>query len=291
MGSRTSSSVVSLSVSFLAAEAAGETPPNDAPAGAVRPAPHHTVANAGPVENAAAWEHKRHMELLDKLRVLADAAKYDASCASSGTEKRSSAGRAAGVGSTEGMGICHAYAPDGRCISLLKILLTNACVYDCLYCINRRSSDTPRVRFTMDEVVTLTLGFYRRNCIEGLFLSSGIIRRTPTTRWSRWWRSRARLREDARLSRLHPSEDDSRTPTRRCWPRRANTRTGCRSTSSCRARAVYGHARAREGRRQHPALDGTDAGADRRGDAMRLQRTPTRAAAPNASRRPGRARR
>ncbi|GAC1344054.1 MAG: putative DNA modification/repair radical SAM protein [Acetobacteraceae bacterium] len=116
------------------------------------------------------------MDLLKKLEVLADAAKYDASCASSGTAKRSSLGAADGIGSTEGMGICHAYAPDGRCISLLKILLTNSCIYDCLYCINRRSSNVQRARFTVDEVVTLTLGFYRRNCIEGLFLSSGIIR-------------------------------------------------------------------------------------------------------------------
>ncbi len=116
------------------------------------------------------------MDLLKKLEILADAAKYDASCASSGTVTRSSLGEKNGVGSTEGMGICHAYAPDGRCISLLKILLTNSCVYDCLYCINRRSSNVQRARFTVDEVVTLTLGFYRRNCIEGLFLSSGIIR-------------------------------------------------------------------------------------------------------------------
>jgi putative DNA modification/repair radical SAM protein len=116
------------------------------------------------------------MEMLRKLEILADAAKYDASCASSGTEKRNSLGRTDGIGSTEGMGICHAYAPDGRCISLLKILLTNSCIYDCIYCINRRSSNVQRARFTVEEVVTLTLGFYRRNCIEGLFLSSGIIR-------------------------------------------------------------------------------------------------------------------
>jgi putative DNA modification/repair radical SAM protein len=116
------------------------------------------------------------MELLRKLEILADAAKYDASCASSGTDKRNSAGKTTGVGSTEGIGICHAYAPDGRCISLLKILLTNSCVYDCIYCINRRSSNVQRARFTVEEVITLTLGFYRRNCIEGLFLSSGIIR-------------------------------------------------------------------------------------------------------------------
>ncbi len=114
--------------------------------------------------------------LLDrKLAILADAAKYDASCASSGTEKRSSVG-GRGIGSTEGSGICHSYAPDGRCISLLKILLTNFCVYYCLYCVNRVSSNVPRARFSVDEVVALTLDFYRRNCIEGLFLSSGIIR-------------------------------------------------------------------------------------------------------------------
>jgi len=114
------------------------------------------------------------MELIRKLAVLADAAKYDASCASSGSERRDSRG-GKGIGSTEGMGICHSYAPDGRCISLLKILLTNFCTYDCLYCINRVSSNVPRARFTAREVVALTLDFYRRNCIEGLFLSSGII--------------------------------------------------------------------------------------------------------------------
>jgi putative DNA modification/repair radical SAM protein len=116
------------------------------------------------------------MDLLQKLEILADAAKYDASCASSGTDKRNSLGKKGGIGSTEGIGICHAYAPDGRCISLLKILLTNACMFDCAYCINRRSSNVPRARFTPEEVVQLTLGFYRRNCIEGLFLSSGIVR-------------------------------------------------------------------------------------------------------------------
>ena len=115
------------------------------------------------------------MELQRKLAVLADAAKYDASCSSSGTSKRNSIG-GRGIGSTEGSGICHSYAPDGRCISLLKILLTNYCLYDCLYCINRVSSNVARARFTVDEVVQLTLDFYRRNCIEGLFLSSGIIR-------------------------------------------------------------------------------------------------------------------
>jgi putative DNA modification/repair radical SAM protein len=121
------------------------------------------------------------LDLKRKLAILSDAAKYDASCASSGGPKRNSrSGR--GVGSTDGgMGICHAYAPDGRCISLLKILLTNFCVYDCAYCVNRVSSNVARARFTVQEVVELTLAFYKRNYIEGLFLSSGIIRSADYT--------------------------------------------------------------------------------------------------------------
>jgi putative DNA modification/repair radical SAM protein len=124
--------------------------------------------------------YKYSMELERKLALLADAAKYDASCASSGAPKRHAApGR--GIGSTTGMGICHSFTPDGRCVSLLKILLTNFCIYDCLYCVNRRSSDVPRARFAVAEVVSLTLSFYRRNYIEGLFLSSGIIRSADYT--------------------------------------------------------------------------------------------------------------
>ncbi|MEM1442929.1 MAG: putative DNA modification/repair radical SAM protein, partial [Verrucomicrobiota bacterium] len=115
------------------------------------------------------------MDLQKKLEILADAAKYDASCASSGAKRRDSS-NGKGVGSAGGSGICHSYAPDGRCISLLKILLTNVCLYDCHYCINRRSSDVPRARMTPDEAVKLTLDFYKRNYIEGLFLSSGIVR-------------------------------------------------------------------------------------------------------------------
>lgn len=118
--------------------------------------------------------------LKERLAILSDAAKYDASCASSGTTRRDSSA-SGGLGSTEGSGICHAYAPDGRCISLLKILLTNFCIYDCAYCINRSSSNVERARFTPDEVVWLTIEFYRRNYIEGLFLSSGIIRSSDDT--------------------------------------------------------------------------------------------------------------
>jgi predicted DNA-binding helix-hairpin-helix protein len=108
-----------------------------------------------------------------KLVILADAAKYDASCASSGASGRNSRD-GEGLGSTTGSGICHAYTPDGRCVSLLKVLLTNFCVYDCAFCVNRLSSNTPRALFKVEEIVALTLGFYRRNMIEGLFLSSGI---------------------------------------------------------------------------------------------------------------------
>jgi hypothetical protein len=125
-------------------------------------------------------EQMSQMQVTEKLAILADAAKYDASCASSGTAKRSSS-KAGGIGSTEGMGICHAYAPDGRCISLLKILLTNACIFDCHYCINRKSSNVRRAAFATKEVVDLTLNFYKRNYIEGLFLSSGIIRSSNYT--------------------------------------------------------------------------------------------------------------
>lgn len=113
-----------------------------------------------------------------KLSILADAAKYDASCASSGSK---STRKESNIGTTEGTGICHSYTPDGRCISLLKILLTNYCIYDCQYCVNRVTSETPRARFSADEVVNLTMEFYKRNYIEGLFLSSGIIQNSDYT--------------------------------------------------------------------------------------------------------------
>lgn len=118
------------------------------------------------------------MDVQAKLSILADAAKYDASCASSGSK---STRKGSALGSTEGMGICHSYTPDGRCVSLLKILLTNYCIFDCKYCVNRVSSDTPRARFAIEEVVKLTIDFYKRNYIEGLFLSSGIIQNADYT--------------------------------------------------------------------------------------------------------------
>ena len=113
------------------------------------------------------------MELLDKLNILADAAKYDAACTSSGLDR---SGRPGTIGSTTLAGCCHSFSADGRCISLLKVLQTNFCVYDCQYCVNRRSNDVPRAAFTPEELCELTMGFYRRNYIEGLFLSSAVIR-------------------------------------------------------------------------------------------------------------------
>jgi putative DNA modification/repair radical SAM protein len=153
------------------------------------------------------------MNIQQKLTILADAAKYDASCASSGTTVRDSRD-GKGLGSTApGMGICHSYAPDGRCISLLKVLLTNACNYDCLYCVNRASSNVPRARFTVREVVQLTLDFYRRNYIEGLFLSSGIIRSPDYTmeqvvRVARTLREEHRFRGYIHLKTI-PDADDA----------------------------------------------------------------------------------
>ena len=143
-------------------------------------------------------------KLTKKLRILADAAKYDASCASSGSKGRR--GGKEGLGSTTGAGICHAYTPDGRCVSLLKILLTNYCLFDCAYCINRRSSNVARARFSVEEVVTLTLEFYRRNYIEGLFLSSGIIK-SPDHTMELLMRV-AKVAARSGLCRLHPFEID-----------------------------------------------------------------------------------
>ena len=117
-------------------------------------------------------------EVIDKLKILAESAKYDVSCSSSGTTRKSTPG---GIGNTAGWGICHSFTEDGRCVSLLKIMLTNHCIYDCAYCINRRSNDLPRATFSVSELVELTIEFYRRNYIEGLFLSSGVVRNPDYT--------------------------------------------------------------------------------------------------------------
>jgi putative DNA modification/repair radical SAM protein len=116
--------------------------------------------------------------ILDKLQVLAEAAKYDVSCASSGTTRKNTA---KGIGSAAGWGICHSFTEDGRCVSLLKIMLTNNCMFDCAYCVNRVSNDVPRATFSVSEIVELTIEYYRRNYIEGLFLSSGVVRNADYT--------------------------------------------------------------------------------------------------------------
>ena len=113
------------------------------------------------------------MELEEKLKILSDAAKYDASCSSSGSIRSNTSG---GIGNASYSGICHSFTSDGRCVSLLKILLTNACIYDCKYCINRKTNDVKRAIFTPEEIASITINFYRRNYIEGLFLSSAIIK-------------------------------------------------------------------------------------------------------------------
>ena len=226
------------------------------------------------------------MELRRKLEILADAAKYDASCASSGTEKRDSRGASGGLGSTEGMGICHAYAPDGRCISLLKVLLTNACVFDCAYCVNRAGSNVQRARFTVPELVDLTLDFYRRNYIEGLFLSSGIIR-SPDYTMEQVVRVARELREDARLPRLHPPQDHPRSLARTAGRSRPLRRPPFHQHRDA-ARAVAEAPRAREGLRRHPPRHGPDARADRRGARRRGHRPPPRRGGRRPALRPGR---
>jgi len=118
------------------------------------------------------------VDVFEKLRILTDAAKYDVACTSSGVNKKAIVG---GIGSTAASGICHSFAGDGRCISLLKVLMTNVCAYDCKYCINRKSNDTPRASFTPRELADLTINFYRRNYIEGLFLSSGVLKNPDYT--------------------------------------------------------------------------------------------------------------
>ena len=128
-----------------------------------------------------------NLNLMDKLKILTDAAKYDVACTSSGVERR---GDGTGMGNSIAAGICHSFSGDGRCISLLKILYTNECVFDCHYCINRRSNDVERASFTPEEICQLTMEFYRRNYIEGLFLSSGVDRKSTRLNSSHYQQSR-----------------------------------------------------------------------------------------------------
>ena len=171
-------------------------------------------------------------DVLKKLQVLAESAKYDVSCASSGTSRSH---RAGAVGSAAGWGICHSFAEDGRCISLLKIMLTNYCKYDCAYCINRVSNDIPRATLSVRELVELTMEFYRRNYIEGLFLSSGVVR-SPDYTMERLVRVAKDLREMHHFNgyiHLKSIASTSRFPMRRASNSSRRTRTSNRYSPRC----------------------------------------------------------
>lgn len=141
----------------------------------------------------------------EKLNILADAAKYDVACTSSGVDRK---GQKGALGNSVSCGICHSFAADGRCISLLKVLMTNHCVYDCKYCLNRRSNDVPRATFEPEELCNLVIEFYKRNYIEGLFLSSGVLR-DPTYTMQRMCETLYLLRTKYRVQWIYPCEDHS----------------------------------------------------------------------------------
>lgn len=171
------------------------------------------------------------MDLAEKLEILADSAKYDVACTSSGVDRP---GRHGALGSSAAAGICHAFTADGRCVSLLKVLYSNVCSYDCSYCVNRRSNDRPRATFTPRELAELTIGFYRRNYIEGLFLSSAVLG-TPDRTMELMIEALRILREEYHLT---ATSTPRRSPARtRCWSKGSGGwQTACRSISNCPAR-------------------------------------------------------
>lgn len=145
------------------------------------------------------------MELLEKLKILADSAKYDASCSSSGSRRNNTKG---GIGNGDVSGICHSWGADGRCISLLKILMSNACIYDCKYCINRCSNSVKRATFSPREIADLTINFYKRNYIEGLFLSSAVIK-NPDYTMERLYEAISILRNEYQFNRVYSCQNHS----------------------------------------------------------------------------------
>ena len=146
------------------------------------------------------------MNIVEKLEILADAAKYDVACTSSGVDRGARRGQ---LGNAMAAGCCHSFTPDGRCISLLKVLMTNVCIYDCAYCVNRASNEVARTTFTPRELADLTISFYRRNYIEGLFVSSGVIK-SPDYTTELIDRDAAHPARRVRLSRVHPREGGAR---------------------------------------------------------------------------------
>lgn len=145
-----------------------------------------------------------NVDLFDKLEILSDSAKYDVACTSSGTD-RSSGGE--GIGNAAACGICHSFAADGRCISLLKVLMSNACVFDCKYCVNRVSNDVRRATFSPRELAELTMNFYRRNYIEGLFLSSAVVG-SPDYTCERMIETLRILARRIQVRRIYPRQGD-----------------------------------------------------------------------------------
>ena len=169
-----------------------------------------TAADKTPALSASAYKNIPSVHfspsLMEKLAILTDAAKYDVACTSSGVDRR---GDGTGIGNTMSCGICHTFAADGRCVSLLKILFTNECIFNCSYCQNNCNSDIPRATFTPEEICTLTIEFYRRNYIEGLFLSSGIII-SPNYTMDLIYQTLYRLENSIPLSGLYPCQGNPR---------------------------------------------------------------------------------
>lgn len=188
------------------------------------------MSSTGWIAPSSAAARCNGMELLDKLAILTDAAKYDAACTSSGVRRSARPGM---IGNTTSSiaGCCHSFSADGRCITLLKVLMTNSCVFDCKYCVNRRSNDTRRAAFTPRELAELTIGFYRRNYIEGLFLSSGVLR-SPDYTTERMIECLRILREEYRFNgyihaKAIPGTSPELVQRLGCW------QTGSALTSSC----------------------------------------------------------
>ena len=172
--------------------------------------------------------------LMDKLTILADSAKYDVACTSSGASR---AARAGSIGSCYAPGCCHAFTADGRCVSLLKVLMTNCCSFDCSYCVNRKSNDLPRATFSPRELAELTMEFYRRNYIEGLFLSSAVLVSPDYT--TERMLAVLRLCGGSITSGATSMPKPSRAPAPSCWNSWAIWPTAFRSTLSCPARRAF----------------------------------------------------
>ena len=224
---------------------------------------------------AASVHADNGMELLDKLSVLADAAKYDAACTSSGAKRGFEHGKI-GCTSSGVMGCCHSFSADGRCITLLKVLLSNDCMYDCKYCVNRRTNETRRATFTPEELAELTIQFYRRNYIEGLFLSSGVLR-SPDYTTELMIRALVHPAPRIPLQRLHPRQGH---PRRLAGAGRAARAAGRPPERQHRAaeRSVAARPRAEQDKGRRAAAHGAASRDRATGKPARAGQIPSRAA-------------